>query len=221
MGSFKIMEYASSEWVQMLNFPWLFINHFCSISKITFSAKFELPDTSKIFLKLTTVFSFEIWLIFKNFFSSCGRVSAFSSGLFSNYSRTNLEQTVSLQIIHKCECLHNVAVHNRSPTLAQETVKWQSNKQLHPTWTHDMWKDWPQSHHIDEIPKRYWRCSPFGRSNTSGHTYMAIRILISGTVLQYQAFWALCRAILFRRAWNKKSVFFMKFLSSKFLQVPA
>lgn len=82
MVSFKIMEYASSEWVQMLNFPWLFINHFCSISKITFSAKFELPDTSKIFLKLTTVFSFEIWLIFKNFFNSCGVSPSFHQACF-------------------------------------------------------------------------------------------------------------------------------------------
>lgn len=101
----KIIKYASPEWVQMLNFPRLFINHFCSISKITFPAKFELPDTSKIFLKLTTVFSFVIWLIFKT--STVVAVSqsfhqACFSDLFSNYSRINLEQTASLEIIHKC-----------------------------------------------------------------------------------------------------------------------
>lgn len=54
------MKYASPELVQLLDFPGLFINHFGSIRKITFSAKFELPDTSKIFLQLTTVFSFEL-----------------------------------------------------------------------------------------------------------------------------------------------------------------
>ena len=69
----KIIKYASPGLVQLFNFPGLFINHFCSISKTTFSAKFELPDASQIFLKPATVFSFAIWPVFRNLFSTWKR----------------------------------------------------------------------------------------------------------------------------------------------------
>lgn len=81
----KIMKYASPVLAQLLNFPGLFINHFCSISKITFPAKFELPHTCKIFLKLATVFSFATWHIFKTYLTFVAMSQRFDQACFSNW----------------------------------------------------------------------------------------------------------------------------------------
>lgn len=96
------MKYASPMLAQLLNFPGLFINHFCSISKINFPAELELPDTSKIFLKPTTVFILSTWHIFKTLLNTCSNISEIRSSMSQWFifplKQSDFQKTVFLQI---------------------------------------------------------------------------------------------------------------------------